>query len=75
MQLDSYIAQVLGHENLSADVPGHDPCTKAERDLIGKLLLEVSVDWKRILSPMLGCIVCQEALAIVLREHSAWVHK
>ena len=39
-----------------------------EREELGRLLLEVSVDWKRLLSPMLTYAVCQEALVIVYRE-------
>jgi len=42
--------------------------TEAERKVLGVSLLEVSIDWKRILSPMLTYAVTQEALVLVHRE-------
>jgi hypothetical protein len=42
--------------------------TEAERAALGMSLLEVSVDWKRIISPMLTYAVAQDALVLVHRE-------
>jgi hypothetical protein len=42
--------------------------TEAERAALGTSLLEVSTDWKRILSPMLTFAVAQDALLLAHRD-------
>lgn len=53
----------------SSSPPPHIDSTKEERNELGTSgLLEISMDWKRILSPMLSYTVVQEALVLLLRE-------
>lgn len=44
-----------------------DP-TAAELKELGVHLLEISTDWKRIVSPMLSYNLVQDALVLLLRE-------
>ena len=46
----------------------HPQSTQEEREQMGACLLEISMDWKRILSPMLALELVQEALVLILRE-------
>jgi len=46
----------------------HTASTPEERSILGTSLLEVSADWKRVLSPMLGYKLVQEALILLMRQ-------
>jgi hypothetical protein len=41
---------------------------QSEQDELGKSIMEVSMDWKRILSPMISYELVQDALILYLRE-------
>jgi hypothetical protein len=54
--------------NEISSLPFHKSSTREERDELGSSALEISMDWKRILSPMLSYKLIQEALVLTHRE-------
>jgi hypothetical protein len=48
--------------------PPHNDSTREERNELGTSALELSMDWKRTLSPMLSYAIVQEALVLMFRE-------
>lgn len=59
--------RVVNGTDISA-LPQHKNSTSEERDQLGSSALEISMDWKRILSPMLSYKLVQEALVHIYRE-------
>jgi hypothetical protein len=51
----------------------HVESSPEERKQLGVSLLEVSVEWKRILSPMVTFVLVQEALVLLFRERNGCV--
>jgi hypothetical protein len=67
VELSEYFESCLNEPSVCKAVSS----TLDERSSLGKVLLEISLDWKRILSPMLTYEVCQEALILVFRQSTS----
>ena len=59
---------MLDGNALHGQVEDHAMSNEQERDALGRELLEVSIEWKRILSPMVSMEVVQETLICARRE-------
>lgn len=64
--IDAYFDGCLEDPSVVTNVKS----TSEERNELGKALLDVSLDWKRILSPMLTYEIAQEVLVLVHRNTS-----
>ena len=66
--VESLVRACLSTEGGLNKAPDAVRSTAEERQQLGTSMLELSMDWKRVLSPMLTFVVAQEALVLAFRE-------